>query len=157
MSNSDCSLCLNPETLLHVVAGCQSHLPRWRHDSILNFIAKVFQPDHNSTLFVDLPGYKSPSIITADTYRPDLLLSISNDCLYILELSVGYESNLQNNVSCKRERYKDLITEQKYHFETIKFINLSISAFGVFSKECSTFIKMLNEVGLDKKTSELLC
>ncbi len=24
MSNSDCSLCLNPETLLHVVAGCQS-------------------------------------------------------------------------------------------------------------------------------------
>ena len=75
MSNSDCSLCLNPETLLHVVAGCQSYLPRftWRHDSILNFVAKIFQPEHNSTLFVDLPGYKSPSIITGDTYRPDLL------------------------------------------------------------------------------------
>ena len=78
-------------------------------------------------------------------------LSISNDCLYILELSVGYESNLQNNVDRKRERYKDLITQQKDHFKTVKFINLSISALGVFSKECSTFMKMLNEAGLDKK------
>ncbi len=95
MSNSDCSLCLNPETLLHVVAGCQSYLPRftWRHDSILNFVAKIFQPEHNSTLFVDLPGYKSPSIITGDTYRPDLLLSISNDCLYILENNVHRHQN----------------------------------------------------------------
>ena len=39
----------------------------------------------------------------------------------------------------------------KDHFKTVKFINLSISALGVFSKECSTFMKMLNGVGLDKK------
>ncbi|CAB4032766.1 Hypothetical predicted protein, partial [Paramuricea clavata] len=38
---SDCSRCLAPETLLHVVAGCQSYLERftWRHDSVLNFLA----------------------------------------------------------------------------------------------------------------------
>jgi hypothetical protein len=96
-------------------------------------------------------GYKSPSIITGDTYHPDLLLLISNDCLYILKVSVGYESNLQNNVDRKRERYKNLITQQKDHFKTVKFINLSISALGVFSKECIRFMKMLNKVGLDKK------
>jgi hypothetical protein len=43
-SNPQCSFCLCPETLLHVVAGCQSYLHRftWRHDSILNFLAETF-------------------------------------------------------------------------------------------------------------------
>ena len=42
-----CSFCLNPESLLHVVTGCQQYLNRstWRHDSILNFIAKSLQPE----------------------------------------------------------------------------------------------------------------
>ena len=153
VSNSDCSLCLNQETLLHVVAGCQSYLPRftWRHDSILSFIAQTLQSVNNSNLFVDLPGFKSPSIITGDSHRPDLLLSISNDCLYILELSVGYESNLHNNVNRKKERYKDLISQQKEHYKSVKFINLSISSLGVFSKECHTLLEMLNDLGFDKK------
>jgi hypothetical protein len=51
---------------------------------------------------VDLPGYKSPSIITGDTYRPNLLLSTSTGILYIVELTVGFESNLQKNVERKK-------------------------------------------------------
>ncbi|CAB4003346.1 Hypothetical predicted protein [Paramuricea clavata] len=153
LSNSDCSFCLNPETLLHVVAGCQTYLPRftWRHDSVLNFIAQTLQPVNNSTLFVDLPGYKSPSIVTGDTFRPDLLLSINSDCLYILELSVGYESNLQTNVDRKRRRYEDLITQQKKQFKSVKFVNFSISSLGVFSKDCHSFLDMLTDLGLDKR------
>ena len=153
MSTPDCSFCLNPETLLHVVAGCQLYLPRftWRHDSVLYFIAQTLQPSNNSTLFVDLPGYNNPSVLTGDTFRPDLLLSFSTDCLYILELSVGYESNLENNVDRKRERYRDLITDQKKHFKSVKFVNLSISCLGVFSKECHTFLDMLTNLGLDTK------
>ena len=42
-SNPECSLCLRPETLLHVVAGCQFYLDRftWRHNSILNLLANT--------------------------------------------------------------------------------------------------------------------
>ena len=40
---SDCSFCLQPESLLHVVAGCKIYLNEgrftWRHDSVLNFLA----------------------------------------------------------------------------------------------------------------------
>ena len=153
MSNSDCSFCLKPETLLHVVAGYQSYLPRftWRHDSVLNFIAKTLQPVSNSDLFVDLPGFKSPSVISSDTFRPDLLLSISNDHPYILELSVGFESNLQTNVDRKRERYKDLVVQQREHYRSVKFVNLSISSLGVFSKECDAFLDMLNDLGFDDR------
>ena len=76
-SNSDCSFCLNPESLLHIVAGCQYYLERftWRHDSILLFLAKTFQTLHRCKLFVDLPGFISPSVKTGDEYRPDLLVT----------------------------------------------------------------------------------
>ena len=57
----DCSFCLNPESLLHVVAGCQQYLDRftWRHDSILNFIAKSLQPVINvhSSNYADVNGF----------------------------------------------------------------------------------------------------
>ena len=60
-SNPDCTLCLNPETLLHVVAGCQSYLDRftWRHNSILNFLAQTLQSGDGYELFTDLPGFKN--------------------------------------------------------------------------------------------------
>ena len=70
----DCSLCLNPESLLHAVAGCQHYLNRftWRHDSILNFMAKSIQPVINvhSSLYADVHGFLNPSLITGESYRP---------------------------------------------------------------------------------------
>ena len=149
---SDCSKCLAPETLLHVVAGCQSYLERftWRHDSILHFLATSLQTVSGSSLYVDLPGYKSPSIVTGDTYRPDLLLSTSTGVLYVVELTVGFESNLQKNVERKKSKYKELIREQNEHFNRVKFVNLSISSLGVFAKECSSFIEMLNDLDFQK-------
>ena len=70
-SNSDCSFCLSPETLRHIVAGCQFYLDRftWRHNSVLNFLAHTLQTVDGSTLYADLHGFKSPSILTGDTYR----------------------------------------------------------------------------------------
>ena len=128
------------------------YLPQFtRHDSVLNFIAKTLQLVSNSNLFVDLPGYKSPSIMSSDTFHPDLLLSTSSDYLYNLELSVGYEFNLQANVIRKRERYKDIITEQKKHYKFAKFVNLSISSLGVFSIECDAFLDMLNDLRFDDR------
>ena len=50
-----------------------------------------------ASLFADLPGFISPSVIIGDNLRPDLLLNVHAKCLYILELTVGYETNLANN------------------------------------------------------------
>ena len=105
-STSDCSFCLRPETLLHVVAGCQQYLERyaWRNDSILNFFATILQTVNNCEIFVDLAGFKNPTMITGDAYRPDLLLTTPNRSLYIVELTVGFESNLKNNVNRKKSQ-----------------------------------------------------
>ena len=87
--SQSCSFCLNPESLLHVVAGCQQYLDRFtlRHDIILNFIAKSLQPVINvhSSLYADVNGFLNPSIITGENYLPDLLSLIQSKCLYILE------------------------------------------------------------------------
>ena len=84
-SSSDCSFCLSPESLLHVVAGCPTYLAQgrftWRHDSILNFLAKSLQVVKDVVLYVDLPECKSPSIMTGDSHRPDLLILSSMQCL----------------------------------------------------------------------------
>ena len=104
-STSECSFCLELESLLHVVAGCKS-----------------------SDLYVDLPGYLSPSVITGDELRPDLLITLENKIIYIIELTVGYETNLLNNATRKRHKYEELINDQQNNYEKVIFVNLSISA-----------------------------
>ena len=66
---------------------------------ILNFIAKSLQPVVNvhSPLYADVNGLLNPSIITGEYYRPDLLFLIQSKFLYVLELTVGFESNLNSN------------------------------------------------------------
>jgi hypothetical protein len=59
----------------------------WRHDCTY-FLAKTFQNLNECKLIVDLPGFESPSIITGDEYRPDLLVSTSDKHLYVVELTV---------------------------------------------------------------------
>ena len=150
-TSSECSFCLHPETLLHVVAGCSSYLNRftWRHDSILNFIANNIPLQNFQNIFADLPGFSNPSIITGDKHRPDLLLTTKDNCLYILELTVGYETNLRNNIKRKQTKYAALIQDQMNHFKTVKFVNLSVSALGVFDQESSPFIEMLRKLNVD--------
>jgi hypothetical protein len=102
---------------------------------------------NGSSLYADVPGFKSPSIITGDAYRPDLLLSLSNGSLYVVELTVGYETNLENNVKRKKAKYRELVRQLDENFN---FFNLSMSSLGIFAQECSTFLEMLGNVGLDK-------
>ena len=129
-SSPECSFCLHPETLLHVVAGCSSYLDRftWRQESILNFIANNLPSDHIQKIFAGLPSFSNPSIITGDNYRPDLLVLTKDNNMYVLELTVGYETNFRNNINRKHSKYRELIELQKKRFSSVKFINLSMSA-----------------------------
>ena len=119
----------------------------------VNFIAKSLQPVINvqSSLYADVNGFLNPSIITGENYRPDLLFLIQSKCLYVLELTVGFESNLNNNAARKKEKYLNLINEMSRNYRCVKFVNLSMSSLGVFSDECSTFLDKMNDIGIDKK------
>ena len=105
---------------------------------------------HIQKFYADLPSFPNPSVITGDDHRPDLLILIKDNCLYILELTVGYETNFRNNINRKHLKYEKLIMDQKKKFNSVKFINLSISALGVFDKESAAFLKMLEDIHLNK-------
>ena len=154
-SSPDCSFCLVPESLLHIVAGCSTYLNEgrytWRRNSVLQFIASTFQTIKGASLFADLLGFVTPSVSTGDSLRPDLLLEVHNKCLYILELTIGYETNFTSNIACIDRKYQDLIRTLKYQHNNAKFINLSVSTLGVLSSHSTDFITMLREHSIDDR------
>ena len=129
-SLSDCSFLLTQESLLPVVSVCKVYIQQgrntWLHDSILLFITKTFQSLQHTKLFADIPGYISSSVVTGDDLQPGPLISISDEWLYILELTVSFESNLRTNAKRKAQKYRDLIQQQSNKFIIVKFINLTL-------------------------------
>ena len=113
--SSDCQFCLLPETLLHVVAGCKVYLEQgrytWRHNSVLSFLATSLKVVEGSSLYADIPGFPSPSIITGDDIRPDLLLKTKDNCLYIMELTISFDSNLYQ---CRKKELKIFKASLRY-------------------------------------------
>ena len=150
---SDCSFCFQPESLLHVVAGCRSYVSEgrftWRHDSALNFLASTFQYLNQCTFYVDLPQYLSPSLVTGDDLRPDMLISTPNT-LYVLELSVGFETNLDNNADRKFSKYRYLLNDLTSKYRHVEFVNLSIGSLGIFGQSYNSFIQMCSDLTIDK-------
>ena len=52
----------------------------------------------------------------------------------------------------KNEKYLNLIKEMIRNYRCVKFVNLSMScSLGVFFDECSTFLDIMNDIGIDKK------
>ena len=51
----------------------------------------------------------------------------------------------------KKEKYLNFIKKMSRNYRFVKFVNLSMSCLGVFSDECSTFLDMMNDIGIDKK------
>ena len=152
-TTSDCSFCLQPESLLHIVAGCKKYLNEgrytWRHDSALSFIAQTLQSIKPAKLYADLPGYLSPCTITGDSLRPDILLSTADNTLHIIELTVGFETNLDNNAHRKELKYRPLLTDLAKDYNKIEFVNLCISCLGIFGNSSDSFLQMCNERGIE--------
>ena len=80
-----------------------------------------------------------------------ILFLIQSKCLYVLKLTVGFQSNFNNNAVHKKEKYLNLIKEMSRNYRSVKFVNLSMSSLGTFSNEWSMFLDMMNDIGIDKK------
>ena len=52
----------------------------------------------------------------------------------------------------KKEKYLNLINEMSRNYRyCVRFVNLSVSSLSVCSDECSLFLDMMNDIGIDKK------
>ena len=84
--------------------------------------------------------------------HPSLLLSISNDFLYIAELTVGFETCVRNNAKRKKQMNKDLEISFKSKYKQVKFVNVVLSTLGVFHNSSVDFSKCLKTWNSTKHT-----
>ena len=87
----------------------------------------------------------SPCIITGDKIRPDILFSTADNILYIMELTVGFETNLNINASREELKYRPLLVDLR-----IEFVDLCISSLGVFGNSSDSCLQRCNDIGINK-------
>ena len=153
LSNSpSCSFCLHPEMLQHIVLSFMSYLEdgryTWRHNFVLRSIANSFSSLQRCRLYVDLLSFPSPSLITGDSLRPALILISSYNTLNILELTVGFETNIELNSKRKAMKYDPLIQDLLSQHYAINFINLSMSTLGIYKVSSDTILTMMKDLGI---------
>ena len=83
----------------------------WRHNSALSFIAQTLQSTKSDKIYEYLPSCLSPCTMTGDSLPSNIILSTADNVLYIIELTVGFETNLSNNARCKELKYRPLLTD----------------------------------------------
>ena len=153
---SQCFACGYEQTLGHVIGGCSSHLREgrfnWRHDSILINLANSPKVYNDVQLYVDNDNFRSPSIITGGDQRPDLLQIDKRNNMYVLELTVGFEPNIEKNGKRKNNKYKELLKSMEKDYTSVTFRNLSMGSLGIIGKDSINLQKLLKATNMDKNS-----
>ena len=144
-----CPLCNGSvNTQHHILNNCTAaanqHRYLWRHNSVLNTIVYYLMSilDSSMRLYVDIPGYLSPEDLFVSGSRPDLVL-VTSDCIFALELTVCFETNLVKSREYKVNRYKDLGNELSSSGKVFKMIFIEFSALGFYTEKMKTFTDFL--------------
>ena len=147
-----CIFCDQQQTLGHVIGGCETELLEsrcnWHHDWILLNIYKTVK-SQGLQAFVNIEGYPNPSIITGDEQRPDFAF-VEDDNLLLLELTVGFETNIKKNFNRKAKRYQQLLAKLSNKYK-VYYVNLSLGAIGIIGKD-SLIMTAMGNFDLSKET-----
>ncbi len=162
--NALCKVCFNTQTLQHVVSACKVHLEEgrytWRHNSVLKIIADyLVSVSNNIELYCDITGYMSPSIITGEQKRPDIVvIDKQRSCMvFVLELTVGFETRIKDNAVRKHNHYSGLCSELRNQYNRVKFVNISVGVLGIVGKSSRSFIDFIsNDLLLDNQKTNYL-
>ena len=150
-----CLDCGDSQTLLHVMSGCKKHLHQgrytWRPNSVLKALPSFLLPRAIGELYVDLEGFRSPSKVTGDSKRPDMLIVRPDGTLYLVELTVCYETNMPKNAQMKSNPYETTIDHLKSSLTCVNFVNLVVSALGISCKDSKTLITMFEDFKITRQ------
>ena len=99
----------------------------------------------------DIPGFRPSAVITGNSKRPYLLV-VNEGVLYVLELSVGFETNIGNNESHKKRRYESILKDLSSSYLRMEYINLSMRAIGTIGiNGHKGFMNMLQNLSTSKQ------
>ena len=80
-----------------------------------------------------------------------MLIVRPDGTLYLVELTVCYETNMPKNDQIKPNRYKTTIEHLKSSFTCVKFVSLVVSALGIFYKDSKTLITMFADIKITRQ------
>ena len=83
-------------------------------------------------------------------FRLDLLLVTADRTLFVLELTVGFETYLNINSQRKKEKYQQLLQILNSRFYLYKVINLSVSCLGIFGCSAEPCLHMYKDLDTNK-------
>ena len=95
-----------------------------------------------------------PSLITGDSLWPDFTFISPDNTLYILELKVGCETNIELNSKHNAMKYDPLIPDLCSQYRAINFINLSISTLGLYKTSTDTILTTMKDLGIDNSVQK---
>lgn len=110
-----CPLCGEHQTLLHVLNACKTalHLRRYneRHDRILSELHTTIKQNlpPSTSITSDLEDYRFPHHIVSTDLRPDIVCwDELQKIMWLVELTIPYETGFQAAANRKQEKYLDL-------------------------------------------------
>ena len=173
------------ETLQHVLNSCKVSLNlgkfTWRHDNIVRYICQSIDLS-KCTLYADITpfslagGGTMPPHIMVTSYRPDIVI-ISDKQMFIFELTVPLEPNIQAANLRKTEKYSHMVTdisdmkvnlipfeigsrgyispENKKNLRTLHKFCLPSTHFSTFTKNLSTLAVLSSYyIFINRKTAD---
>ena len=76
--------------------------------------------------------------------------------MFVVELTIGFESNIAKNEVRKRNKYKNLTQSLKSSYDQVKYINLSLGACGIIGKGSKPFFDLLEELKIPDNEKHFL-
>ena len=90
----------------HMLSSCKSYLNEGRYtlrqNSVLLFLANTFSSFKKCTAYAHLPSFPSPFSLLVILFVL-IFFHIENKTIYILELKIGFETNIKSNSNRKAD------------------------------------------------------
>ena len=160
--SNKCNMCQGTETQLHIFSNCCKYLDRytWRHNSVLlTILSKISRNTRdNVEIYVDLENTNYPC--TSDlflSHRPDMLIKI-DDKIFVIELTVCFDTNTHKSRSYKENRYNDLKQELRIPCNNFEVLYVEFTTLGFISTlSYKPFCKLLEMLGVNQDRTIAKC
>ena len=157
-----CSLCTkSSETQHHMLNNCSRAIEEgrytWRHDSVLHTMGYHLEKLINKgyEIFIDIPEYNTPGNLF-NSQRPDIAFKLGND-VYVVELTVCFETNFEKSRSYKETRYQHLNLNLKNSNHKLKTFYIEFSSLGFCSTSIIELTRLLRRLDVDVKRMVEIC
>ena len=73
----------------------------------------------------------NPPVITGADNCPDMTVTQNESTIFVLELTVGFETKIDFNTNRKANKYKEILKPLENNFEKVNFINLNMEVLSI--------------------------